>query len=821
MMDKDTSARTARQALCADIRDIPQVAVQIFLDHFMPPPPVDVDILVDKLSRKSDHTARPVLSLVEGAECWEAYRTQPARRAKDNKLEHAIYSDLEHIGAQIAAFCCEINGKLKQTTILKMNGTKLLPSVIYTSAEPDGVRVLVHHQPSWGSAAITEEYELRQSAAMDNHQKVIWNMFHSMRTDVRRRFVFGLTIENTTVRLWHMNREVIIVSEPFDMNKDWRIFADVYARFSFASSTRLGYDDTIVLRDHRQQRDGHPSYRIFVDDIAYITTETLANYAVHDGFGRSTRVFRAYRDGQPATDDIYAIKDNWLREAHDLEFNTYKDIMTAIEKHDWSHYRAPPVDARELNDASWDEGDTVDPRHGQDGFDRKSYFIKIIAGILVKTKDEDDGEGEGSIIDNTLHVISGGFQMPERCESLCVFARYNDGASAARKGRTATYVSTATQESETSGDETAQAARLPVMGCFERKVYARMHHRSVMLYAQPLDKIKSASLAFKVLSDASYALFIMHQLDLCHRDMSPYNVLSVGGQGVLADFEYVKRKDTATRDTSRTGTANFMAVEVMRGNHLRQQTQSLSNRKNRFDEASDEQEIVPWEFRDVHDLESVWWIALWLLFRDTAEPDALTPPYQIDAHKAMYPILFPGVIDDSERSKYLTHDYLRTATNVLPPHWKAVIGKPLKLFRRSLSLFYDRENVDQRLFPTMWYEIDRVVCAAGEALTGQLVPFVFDGRAPLVEERSPDDADTHAIPPPPVFGELDLDRVVTTTPMDEDQEKPLRRSLLNDLKRARPGEDDETTGSGRDGEAVVNEDVEEYRVTKKAKHGGS
>ena len=43
-------------------------------------------------------------------------------------------------------------------------------------------------------------------------------MFQSMRCDFRRRFVFGVTIHNTSVRLWHMNRELTVMSKIFDMN---------------------------------------------------------------------------------------------------------------------------------------------------------------------------------------------------------------------------------------------------------------------------------------------------------------------------------------------------------------------------------------------------------------------------------------------------------------------------------------------------------------------------------------------------------------------------------------------------------------------------
>ena len=44
-------------------------------------------------------------------------------------------------------------------------------------------------------------------------------MHHMLRTDFRRRFAYGITIEDTEVRLWHYNRAVIVISDAFDLNK--------------------------------------------------------------------------------------------------------------------------------------------------------------------------------------------------------------------------------------------------------------------------------------------------------------------------------------------------------------------------------------------------------------------------------------------------------------------------------------------------------------------------------------------------------------------------------------------------------------------------
>lgn len=47
-------------------------------------------------------------------------------------------------------------------------------------------------------------------------KKVLWNMHQTLRDDPRRRFTFGFTIENRTMRIWFCSRAEILVSQPFD-----------------------------------------------------------------------------------------------------------------------------------------------------------------------------------------------------------------------------------------------------------------------------------------------------------------------------------------------------------------------------------------------------------------------------------------------------------------------------------------------------------------------------------------------------------------------------------------------------------------------------
>lgn len=44
----------------------------------------------------------------------------------------------------------------------------------------------------------------------------MWSMNHVMRESLRRRFVFGYTIEDTNMRLWFLSRSDVLVCEHFN-----------------------------------------------------------------------------------------------------------------------------------------------------------------------------------------------------------------------------------------------------------------------------------------------------------------------------------------------------------------------------------------------------------------------------------------------------------------------------------------------------------------------------------------------------------------------------------------------------------------------------
>ncbi|KAF9232353.1 hypothetical protein BU15DRAFT_67549 [Melanogaster broomeanus] len=70
----------------------------------------------------------------------------------------------------------------------------------------------------WEDIAVSFEFKKGSSEGdrTDNEKKIIWNLHSIMREDLCHHSSFGVTIENTQVRLWFTCRTVTVVSEPFN-----------------------------------------------------------------------------------------------------------------------------------------------------------------------------------------------------------------------------------------------------------------------------------------------------------------------------------------------------------------------------------------------------------------------------------------------------------------------------------------------------------------------------------------------------------------------------------------------------------------------------
>ncbi|KAJ3555180.1 hypothetical protein NM688_g2718 [Phlebia brevispora] len=137
----------------------------------------------------------------------------------------------------------------------------------------------------------------------------------------------------------------------------------------------------------------------------------------------------------------------------------------------------------------------------------------------------------------------------------------------------------------------------------------QMHYRIVYgEVGEPLSEVTSLYTVYRALMDAVYGLRAMHRAGWVHRDLSIGNILVVDGVGKIIDLEYAT-SNVRQSHPGRTGTANFVAVEVDCGCYIFRPS-SLPSKPY------EDHEFL---YNPLHDLESLWWIAVYVAIKKEIE----------------------------------------------------------------------------------------------------------------------------------------------------------------------------------------------------------
>ncbi|KAJ3768089.1 hypothetical protein FB446DRAFT_612733, partial [Lentinula raphanica] len=169
----------------------------------------------------------------------------------------------------------------------------------------------------------------------------------------------------------------------------------------------------------------------------------------------------------------------------------------------------------------------------------------------------------------------------------------------------------------------------------------------------------------RALLDVTRALWIIYLAGWVHRDISGGNVywFSHAKTGLLGDFEYAVKRSEERHHDVRTGTPFFMAAETMRNvylylpdNNKKAPPKSLLDPLNPAEEEEDAAPIpvaeseYPFSYNPLHDLESIWWIIVYVLFFNDDESSHSLEP---DIRQEQMEKLFHGQLDITDRQPFL------------------------------------------------------------------------------------------------------------------------------------------------------------------------
>ncbi|KAG1730421.1 uncharacterized protein EDB91DRAFT_1085479 [Suillus paluster] len=150
-----------------------------------------------------------------------------------------------------------------------------------------------------------------------------------MHKDLLYRFAFGITMEDTQLRLWLSNCAFLVVTEPINFfeNIDGVILLFYALGSGSGSSTikELGWDPTV-----KQIQDGEGfQYKFTIGDEVFTTTRELATYGTDSMVGHGTRMYEA----TDAEGKKVAVKDSWREAGCQPEGEILENILAScVEK---------------------------------------------------------------------------------------------------------------------------------------------------------------------------------------------------------------------------------------------------------------------------------------------------------------------------------------------------------------------------------------------------------------------------------------------------------------------------------------------------------
>ncbi|KAF7799144.1 hypothetical protein EIP86_010375 [Pleurotus ostreatoroseus] len=565
-----------RQVITTPFGGVLERPIQLFFDEILPPLKYGLDPaqLIHNLThgRKSS-SYRPITKQNR----WRGFAKDPA------DSQHSVYRTFKHIEGIVSWLikaAAQCNTEAQASLRFETNPEAVTTSDYRTEATlPDASFVEISGECTWKNIAVFGEYEKGDlgTDSADNVKNITFSMSRCLRHDPRRRFVIGFTIVNHDMRFWYCDRSQVSVSEPFNFILDHIPLLRFFLSILYAQPHELGWDTSMVpLPDGSNfditVRSADGEIRI------YRTLGSISDSGTRRMLGKATRVWKAVRleEGKVSGPPV-VLKDYWVGSTDARE-----GAIAQLISEDIAALEDSPLASRSFVHVEW---------HGD---------------VIL-----DDGCTK---VDCTRFFLDGD-------EVAEIWTDEQDPAIYPQVSR------------RTSGDRLVHY-RLVLTPICQRCI---QHEESFATIFKSLSSVADGALsALKHYShlDKTLVLRYMHQAQWVHRDVSTGNILLEGDQIYLIDFELAQK--ASYEASPRIGTDFFRAIEPDTGHYeftpRRERPKRTEISKARFLEIvfnnlqverpprppPREKEAdfsAPARYNPLHDLESLWWVAVYFLLK--------------------------------------------------------------------------------------------------------------------------------------------------------------------------------------------------------------
>ncbi len=383
-----------------------------------------------------------------------------------------------------------------------------------------------------------------------------------------RRFVPGFTICGSLMRLWVFDRSGAYSSEKFDIHEEPERFITVITGYGFMTDAELGLN-TFIKRDGTGKYIIVRDVRISLEDKPIASTKAIVC--------RGTTCYRGRRSG--STDWEYVVKFAWPSDKRQREGDLLRLAkergVTGISE--WFHHEQITINdnpgnpdtianlrrfmefgtpKKLSNKASW-----VDPgaessqvsRRGNQRARSKSSMSRL-NGLGISPSSTTTSSRRKRKTEDFVN----GSRARKRSNS-------SDGRSGLAK------VQTKEHKSDTTELHTIEEVESDSLAGCENETYGNRIHCCLVVSpaGRPLQDYRSVRELLEALRDAIKGhKSLLEDGKILHRDISENNIIITKGdlKGMLIDLDLAKELNSVRSGAShRTGTMQFMAIEVLQG----------------------------------------------------------------------------------------------------------------------------------------------------------------------------------------------------------------------------------------------------------------